>query len=65
MNPNNDPLNLVELPQSYHSSLHTNKYHIYVTERLRLVEGSYIGVSFVLVSLRCELLLNSKLGTRW
>ena len=53
------------LPQNYHVHLHTNAYHEYVYNRLKLVEGDYDLVVATLASLKAEILLYSTLGIRW
>lgn len=63
--PLTDQRNLVVLPQSYHSKLHTSAYHKYVTEKLRPVAGNKLGVEMTLTMLKAELIVRSSLGIRW
>ena len=65
IDPETDPRNLVVLPQNYHVHLHTDAYHEYVYNRLKLVEGDYDLVVATLASLKAEILLYSTLGIRW
>ena len=65
INPKTDLKNLIILPASYHISLHTEAYHAYVTQRLRLVRGNRDGVEATLASLKFEILVRSLLGIRW
>lgn len=65
IDPRTDSQNLVQLPKSYHSRLHTTAYHDYVTERLRSVEGNRVGVEATLLSLKVEIYARSLLGIRW
>lgn len=65
IDPKTDSLNLVVLPQSYHTSLHTTAYHKYITERLRPVAGDRAGVESTLISLKEEILINTLAGIKW
>lgn len=63
--PVTDPRNLVVLPKSYHTSMHTTTYHNYVTERLLPIAGNKAEIEATLASLKAEILACSAAGIRW
>ena len=59
-----DPINIVTIPQVFHKSMHTEKYYIYVNEKLQPYRGTYdyAGVANTLIQLRYEILVAAEGG---
>lgn len=59
-----DPINIVTIPQVFHKSMHTEKYYIYVNEKLQPYRGTYdyAGVANTLMQLRYEILVAAEGG---